>query len=124
MPTARITLRGDGNYDSPEPTAWWDANDFDYISGLSGSRKLYADLAILREGDACATRRVLQGQVELRQPTYSHLERRKSVSLIVRAGPTRAFNGSRYHVPSAALAMTKDFPAIAYTSLVGYIGPD
>ena len=35
-PTTRITLRGDGHYGRPEPMAWCEANDVDYVFGLPG----------------------------------------------------------------------------------------
>src|SRR6195952_278754 len=66
-PTTRITLRGDGHYGRPEPMAWCEANDVDYVFGLPGNRTLHADPVIVREGDACATDRALQGLVELRR---------------------------------------------------------
>lgn len=68
-PTTRITLRGDGHYGRPEPMAWCEANGIDYIFGLPGNRTLHADPVIVREGDACATDRALQGLVELRRYT-------------------------------------------------------
>jgi hypothetical protein len=66
-PDTRITLRGDGHYGRPEPMAWCEANGIDYIFGLPGNRALHADLVIVREGDACATDRALEGLVELRR---------------------------------------------------------
>lgn len=66
-PDTRITLRGDGHYGRPEPMVWCEANGIDYIFGLPGNRTLHADPVIVREGDACATDRALQGLVELRR---------------------------------------------------------
>ncbi|MGY2736687.1 hypothetical protein ACVWYO_004361 [Sphingomonas sp. UYP23] len=83
-PDTRITLRGDGHYGRPEPMTWCEANGIDYIFGLPGNRTLHADPAIVREGDACATDRALQGLVELRRyaetryaaKTWGNTERR------------------------------------------------
>ena len=83
-PDTRITLRGDGHYGRPEPMAWCEANGIDYIFGLPGNRTLHADPVIVREGDACATDRALQGLVELRRyaetryaaKTWGNTERR------------------------------------------------
>ena len=66
-PTTRITLRGDGHYGRPEPMAWCEANDVDYVFGLPGNRTLHADPVIAGEGDACATDRALRELVELRR---------------------------------------------------------
>ena len=66
-PTTRITLRGDGHYGRPEPMAWCEANDVDYVFGLPGNRTLHADPVIVGEGDACATDRALRELVELRR---------------------------------------------------------
>ena len=66
-PTTRITLRGDGHYGRPEPMAWCEANDVDYVFGLPGNTALHADPVIAAEGDACATDRALRELVELRR---------------------------------------------------------
>lgn len=66
-PTTRITLRGDGHYGRPEPMAWCEANDVDYVFGLPGNRTLHADPIIATEGDACATDRALRDLVDLRR---------------------------------------------------------
>jgi hypothetical protein len=66
-PTTRITLRGDGHYGRPEPMAWCEANDVDYVFGLPGNHTLHADPVIAAEGDACATDRALRDLVELRR---------------------------------------------------------
>ena len=47
--------------------AWCEANGVDYIFGLPGNATLHADPVIVREGDALATDRALQGLVELRR---------------------------------------------------------
>lgn len=57
-----------GHYGRPEPMAWCEANDVDYIFGLPGNRTLHrADPAIVTAADACATDRALHGLVELRR---------------------------------------------------------
>ena len=66
-PTTRIMLRGDGHYGRPEPMAWCEANDVDYVFGLPGNTALHADPVIAAEGDACATDRALRELVELRR---------------------------------------------------------
>jgi hypothetical protein len=39
-PDTRLTHRGDGPYGRPEVMAWWEANEVDYIFGLSGNAVL------------------------------------------------------------------------------------
>ena len=39
-PTTRLTIRGDSHYGRPEVMAWCEANDIDYIFGLSGNAVL------------------------------------------------------------------------------------
>ena len=115
-PDTRITLRGDGHYGRPEPMACCEANGIDYIFGLPGNRTLHADPVIVREGDACATDRALQGLVELRRyaetryaaKTWGNTERRvvarieaSSLGLDIRLVVTSLAQGSAERIYDA-----------------------
>ncbi len=50
-PTTRITIRGDGHYCRPEVMDWCEANDVDYIFGLTGTKALADDIRVERAID-------------------------------------------------------------------------
>ncbi len=113
-PRTHITIRGDGHYGRPEVMAWCEAQDIDFIFGLTGSKPLRAKVEEV--ADAVRTERATQDKEVVRDFAETQHKARswnRSRRVVARIEATRQGLDIRFVVTN----LTTGSPAWLYESL-------